>query len=207
MAKRPRKRLKAYLIKIAAACVAVILVGTAAWIIANRTARAAEERRRLAAFENLTATVIERIAELAVLEYRYTDVMELQRKFIIGGQSASLVRFSGILKAGIGDVSQVKAEWDRNADTVRITLPPAAILSNEVDVSTIKIWDLKRNLFVPISTDFKIQEIAAFRDKVASELEATGFLQEADARAAEVVGSLFAGFAGKVETQRTKENR
>lgn len=181
------------------------LVGTATWLVANRTAREAEEQRRLEAFENLSDTVIERIAELAVLEYRYTDVMELQRKFIVGGQSASLVRFSGILKAGIGDVSSVQAVWDRSSDTVRLTLPPARILTNEVDVSTIKIWDLKRNLFVPITTDFKIQEIAAFRDKVASELEATGFLDEANARASEVVGSLFAGFGAKVETKLSKE--
>lgn len=204
MAKRARRHLRSRLIEIAAIAGAVILVGTGAWITANRSARAAEEKRRLAAFENLTANVIERIAELAVLEYRYTDVMELQRKFVIGGQSASLVRFSGVVKAGIADVSAVKVAWDRNTDTVRINLPPASILSNDVDVSTIRIWDLKRNLFVPISTDLKLQEIAAFRDKVASELEASGFLADADTRAAEVVGSLFVGFGGVIETKVVK---
>lgn len=174
------------------------------WFAAGRAARAAEEKRRREAFDNLASTVVERIAELSVLEYRYTDVMELNRKFLIGGTSSSLVRFSGVVKAGIADVSGVHAVWDRASDTVRIALPPSSIVSNEVDVSSIRIWDLKRNLFVPISTDLKIQEISAFRDKVASELEATGFLKEADDRAAEVIGSLFAGFGGAIETKVAK---
>lgn len=201
-AKRSRKPFRSLVIKVAVLAGAVLVAGTAAWFAANRASRAAEEKRRLAAFDNLTANVVERIAELAVLEYRYTDVMELQKKFIIGGQSSSLVRFSGVVKAGIADVSAVNAEWDRSAGTVTLALPRSSIVSNEVDVSTIKIWDLKRNLFVPITTDFKIQEIAAFRDKVASELEATGFLDEADSRAEEVLGSLFAGF-GNVTVDRS----
>ncbi len=200
MARRVRKSLRSAIIRISSVAVAVLAVAGATWFAADRAARGAEEKRRLAAFDNLTANVIERIAELSVLEYRYTDVMELQRKFIIGGQSSSLVRFSGVVKAGIADVSAVNARWDRQTDTVRVSVPRSTIVSNEVDVSTIRIWDLKRNLFVPISTDFKIQEIAAFRDQVASELEASGFLDEANARAEEVIGSLYAGFAARTET-------
>ncbi len=206
MARRVRKPLRSAIIRISFVAAAALAVAGTAWFAAGRAARDSEEKRRLAAFDNLTANVIERIAELSVLEYRYTDVMELQRKFIIGGQSASLVRFSGIVKAGIADVSAVKARWDRQADTVRVSVPRSVIVSNEVDVSTIRIWDLKRNLFVPITTDFKIQEISAFRDQVASELEATGFLDEASTRAAEVIGSLYAGFGTRIDIELLQDN-
>lgn len=180
-------------IGIAAAASAIVLVMASRAVVE----RIAEHKRRMA-FDNIHATAISRIAELSVLEYRYTDVMELSRKFVVGGASTSLVRFSGIVKAGIVDVSEVRAKYDADAGTIEVTLPRASIVENVVDVSTVKFWDIKRNIFVPIKTELKLQEITAFKDKVARELEAAGFLAEADSRAAEIVASLYAGFGAKV---------
>ncbi len=184
---------KRALVGIAAAVAAIIL------IVASRALvdRIAEHKRRMA-FHNLHAAAISRIAELSVLEYRYTDVMELNRKFLVGGASTSLVRFSGVVKAGIADVTAVKADYDGNEGKIGITLPRASIIENVVDVGTVKFWDVKRNIFVPIKTELKLQEITAFKDKVARELEASGFLAEADARAAEIVSSLYSGFGAQV---------
>jgi hypothetical protein len=159
--------------------------------------RIAEHKRRMA-FDNLHASAISRIAELSVLEYRYTDVMELNRKFVVGGASTSLVRFSGVVKAGIPDATAVRADYDGDAGKIEINLPRSSIIENVVDVGTVKIWDIKRNIFVPIKTELKLQEITAFKDKVARELEASGFLAEADARAAEIVSSLYSGFGAQV---------
>ncbi len=192
-------------IRLGIVVVSATLLVTFSWLSFSRAERMREEKRRSEAFDNLTANVIERIAELSVLEYRYTDVMELNRGFFIGGASSSLVRFSGSVKAGIADVSAVKASYDPATGTVSVSVPPCEILSNEVDIGSVRIWDLKRNLFVPISTEFKIQEVSAFRDKVASELEATGFLADANARAEEIVGSLFGGFGNSVKLTRVSE--
>ena len=168
------------------------LIGTRA--ISERIA----ERKRRMAFESLNATAMTRIAELGVLKYRYTDVMELSRKFPVGGGSTSLVRFSGLVKAGIADATKISCRFDPDANTVKIALPHAAIIDNTVDVSTVKIWDVRRNIFVPITTELKLQEIAAFKEKVARELETSGFLTEADSRAEELVSSLYAGFGAKI---------
>ncbi len=181
----------------------VLFVATLAVIIAGYTAfnvvrdRLAERRRRQA-FDNLTATSLSRIAELAVLEYRYTDVMELNRRFIVGGNSTSLVRFSGVIKAGIPDASKIVASFDQERNTVTIIIPPAALMENTIDVTTVRFWDIKRNLFVPISTELKLQELSMFKDKVASELKASGFLLDAHQRSREVVASLYAGFGSDI---------
>ncbi len=184
---------KRALVMIAAAVAAIVLV------IALRSLgeRIAEHKRRMA-FDNLHAATVSRIAELSVLEYRYTDVMELNRKFVVGGSSTSLVRFSGVVKAGIADVTAVRADYDADAGKIEITLPRSSIIENVVDVGTVKFWDIKRNIFVPIKTELKLQEISAFKEKVARELEASGFLSEADARAAEIVSSLYSGFGAHV---------
>ncbi len=188
------KKLKKYLILF---CVGLLLLS--AFFIAgkNISDRVAEHRRRQA-FNNLTATVLNRIAEFAVLEYRYSDVMELNRRFMIGGLSTSLVKFSGVIKAGIADISRIGVEWDADKNRVSITLPHSEILDNTVDVSTVKFWDLRRNLFVPISTDLKIQEVTAFKDRVATELELSGFFEDADNRASELVASLYLAFGAEV---------
>ncbi|HHU36691.1 MAG TPA: DUF4230 domain-containing protein, partial [Treponema sp.] len=159
------------------AVLAVVISGAVGTIYFRNTLA---EKKRRQAFDNLTANSIEHIAELAVLEYRYTDVMELNRTFIIGGGSTSLVRFSGIVKAGIANISNIRVSYEPQNNRISITLPQAQFLDNTVDVETLKIWDLKRSLFVPISTELKIQEVALFKETVAKELRASGFLEEAN---------------------------
>ncbi|HNY15858.1 MAG TPA: DUF4230 domain-containing protein [Treponemataceae bacterium] len=183
-----------------AAAIALVLV-VAFFGVRALSDRVAEKRRRMA-FDNLNATAITKIAELGVLKYRYTDVMELNRKFFVGGPSTSLVRFTGIVKAGIPDATKIVATFDTKANTVRIKLPRAAIIENTVDVSTVKIWDIKRNIFVPITTELKLQEISDFKNKTARELELSGFLAEADERAEELVSSLYSGFGAKTTITR-----
>jgi len=181
-----------------AAAIAVIAAFTGIQTLSGRIA----EKRRRQAFNSLNATALTRIAELGVLKYRYTDVMELNRKFVVGGASTSLVRFTGVVKAGIPDTTKVIARFDQKANAVSIKLPRAAILDNTVDVSTVKIWDVRRNIFVPISTELKLQEISAFKERIARELETSGFLAEADARAEELVASMYAGFGASISIAR-----
>ncbi len=180
----------------------VILAGIAAVVVAAFAARSAygrfEERRKRRAFDNLTSSSIDRIAELSVLEYRYTDVMELNRPFFVGGGSFSLVRFSGIVKAGIRDVSRITVEYDSPNDTVRIVMPRSEILENIVDVESLRFWDIRRNLFVPISTEQKLQEIGVFKERVANELRESGFYEDADARSSELIRALYASIGPEV---------
>lgn len=175
-----------------------ILVLIFGYIAYMRYAAVSAEKKRVEAFNNVHATVIERIARLSVLEYRYTEVMELKRKAIVGGTSNSLVRFSGVITAGIADIGGVDARFDAVTNTVYLRVPDSEILTNTVDVSTLKMWDLKRNLFVPISIELKIQEVAVFKDAVAAELVASGFLTEASERTREVVSALYAALGASV---------
>lgn len=177
--------------------VLALVIASGIWYSVDSFRRA--EKRRREAFDNVTSTALLRIAQFAVLEYVYTDVVELSRSFIIGGMSSSLVRFSGVVKAGIADVERIVVTPNQEAGRVRVVLPRAEILENTVDVSTVKFWDLKKNIFVPISTELKIQEVTLFKDRVQQELMDSGFLADADSRARDLVASLYAGFGMNVE--------
>lgn len=157
-----------------------------------------EEKRKRQAFDNLTSSSIDRIAELSVLEYRYTDVMELTRPFFVGGGSFSLVRFSGAVKAGIRDVSRMAVEYDPSEDAVSIVMPHSEIIENVVDAESLRFWDIRRNLFVPISTEAKLQEIGVFKERVAGDLRASGFLEDADARASEIIKAMYSSIGPEV---------
>ncbi len=189
--KLPSRRL---MVVVAAAAGIALSVG-----ITSRVLSWAAERRARQAFDNLTSSSLARIAELAVMEYRYTDVMELNRKFFVGGSSTSLVRFSGVVRAGISDVSRIRASYDVDEALITVTVPRSEILENTVDVTTLKIWDIKKNIFVPISTEVKLQEIGLFKERVSSELADSGFLSDATMRSHELIASLYAGFGAKVE--------
>jgi hypothetical protein len=177
--------------------VLALVIASGIWYSVDSFRRA--EKRRREAFDNVTSTALLRIAQFAVLEYVYTDVVELSRSFIIGGMSSSLVRFSGVVKAGIADVERIVVTPDQESGRVQVMLPRAEILENTVDVSTVRFWDLKKNIFVPISTELKIQEVTLFKDRVQQELMDSGFLADADSRARDLVASLYAGFGMNVE--------
>ena len=113
--------------------------------------------------------------------------------------SSSLVRFSGVVKAGIADVERIVVTPDQESGRVRVVLPRSVVLENTVDVSTVRFWDLKKNIFVPISDELKIQEITLFKERIGKELVESGFLADADTRARELVASLYAGFGMNVE--------
>ncbi|HOF86339.1 MAG TPA: DUF4230 domain-containing protein [Treponemataceae bacterium] len=189
----PKRRVVLFFVVLA------LIIGSGVWYSVDSFRRA--EQRRREAFDNVTATALLRIAEFAVLEYVYTDVVELSRSFPIGGASSSLVRFSGVVKAGIADVERIVVTPDPEAGRVRVVLPRAEILENTVDVSTVKFWDLKKNIFVPISTELKIQEVTLFKDRVQQELMDSGFLADADTRARDLVASLYAGFGMDVAVE------
>ena len=111
------------------------------------------------------------------------------------------MRFSGVVKAGIADIERIVVFPDPEAGRVRVILPRAEILENTVDVSTVKFWDLKKNIFVPISTELMIQEVTLFKERVEQELSDSGFLSDADARARDLVASLYTGFGMNVEVE------
>ena len=117
------------------------------------------------------------VQELVTQKYRYSDIITL-KKSLIFSKSYSIVKFSGIIRAGIEDISKAGYEISSDKSSISIKLPHAVILGNEI--TEMSVFDEKRSLFVPITTQEVFDEIDSVRASIVQDAEVQGLLTEAD---------------------------
>lgn len=157
---------------------------------------------------------IAQISELATAEQSYTvaekvsssntlfDLVDIPftEKFFI-------LTYTGSVKAGVNlDDASIAVE----GTTVRVTLPPAQILSDAIDTESFKTLHEQEGLFNPLHVD----DVTQYLDKTRQEAEAAALagdvLAEARANAEESVRALLGaalpeGYAIEFETEGTAE--
>lgn len=157
---------------------------------------------------------IAQISELATAEQSYTvaekvsssntlfDLVDIPftEKFFI-------LTYTGSIKAGVNlDDASIAVE----GTTVRVTLPPAQILSDAIDTESFKTLHEQEGLFNPLHVD----DVTQYLDKTRQEAEAAALaddvLAEAQANAEESVRTLLGaalpeGYAIEFETEGTAE--
>lgn len=153
---------------------------------------------------------IAQISELATAEQSYTvaekvsstntlfDLVDIPftEKFFI-------LTYTGSIKAGVNlDDASIAVE----GATVRVTLPPAQILSDAIDTESFKTLHEQEGLFNPLHVD----DVTQYLDKTRQEAEAAALagdvLAEAQANAEESVRALLTaalpeGYAIEFETE------
>lgn len=157
---------------------------------------------------------IAQISELATAEQSYTvaekvsssntlfDLVDIPftEKFFI-------LTYAGSIKAGVNlDDASIAVE----GTTVRVTLPPAQILSDAIDTESFKTLHEQEGLFNPLHVD----DVTQYLDKTRQEAEAAALagdvLAEAQANAEDSVRALLGaalpeGYAIEFETEGTAE--
>ena len=157
---------------------------------------------------------IAQISELATAEQSYTvaekvsssntlfDLVDIPftEKFFI-------LTYTGSVKAGVNlDDASIAVE----GTTVRVTLPPAQILSDAIDTESFKTLHEQEGLFNPLHVD----DVTQYLDKTRQEAEAAALagdvLAEAQANSEESVRALLGaalpeGYANEFEIEGTAE--
>lgn len=123
-------------------------------------------------------------SELVSEKYRYSDIVTL-KKSILFSKSYSIVKFTGLIRAGIRDVSEIKYEIQKGGKTIFLTVPACEILGNEIVEQS--VFDEKRSVFVPITIQEIFSEIDSVRNELAEEICGEGFLDEANASAKRII--------------------
>lgn len=134
------------------------------------------------------------IGELATESYVFTQVgkySEEGAKFFgmeVPGTSAHyLITYSGEVKAGLTDVSQIQVQADEGAHVVTVTVPAVEILSSSIDPASIETYDQSFSIVNQIEvgevTTFLADREAAAKDEAV----AKGLLDKAQNRLKEVV--------------------
>ena len=121
------------------------------------------------------------VSQLTTVEYHYTNMGKFEKNADLNGWTIPLTKasfilaYDGKITAGVR-LDDVQIEVVDK--TITITLPPAQILSHEVDEASIEVYDESNNLFNPIKI--------VMEDKVID----GGLLEEARKKAGEVISQL-----------------
>lgn len=162
-------------------CVLVALFFAARYSL-SRFTRIQIEKKRVAVERNLLAS-----AELVLYKMRYSDMLVVKKRQ--GFSSAkSFVRYTGIVRAGIEDISQSEISVSPDGKNLSVKIPPCVLLGNEI--CSQEIFDERQGFFTKITTQEIFEEIDAAKENAAQEILADGLLSDADARAALVIRQL-----------------
>ncbi len=123
---------------------------------------------------------LEEVSELIVYKIKYSDIVSIKKKagFL---KAYSIVRYSGIIRAGIEDISKIQFTVSEDAMGVEVKLPHCVILGNEI--SELSVFDEKQSVFFQIAAQELFDEIKAAKLDAESDFVSEGFLNEADERA------------------------
>lgn len=130
------------------------------------------------------------IEELATLSYNYTKVGEFSNSLQFNGwdipltQKSFLITYDGSLKAGI---KMDKIQVDISDNIITVSIPEIEILSNEIDESSIEVYDETRNIFNPISINDYATFATSQKEAVEAEAIENGLLSEAATRTQDTI--------------------
>lgn len=125
---------------------------------------------------------LEQTAELSLYKMSYTDIIAIKKKAAMGlAKSYSIVKYSGIIRCGIKNASDISFTISDDRKSISLSVPPCEVLSN--DITSENVFDDHNNVFVPISTQEIFDEINSAKTEALTELLNDGLLDEADKRA------------------------
>lgn len=107
---------------------------------------------------DLIESQIINVAELATIEYLYTDAGKFESPKQLFGQDipfttkSFIAKWDGSIKAGI-KADKIQVKLDKKIKEIIIAMPKAEILSHEVDKNGIETLDEQDGLFNPVRVD------------------------------------------------------
>ena len=129
-------------------------------------------------------------AELATVKVNYSDIVTIKKNAFLGmSKSYSIIRFRGVARAGIEDITKIKTSISKDLNTISIELPNCTLLSN--DISGFELFDESKNIFVSIETSEVLSEIEKARDETGLNLIREGIIKEANAHAKSILNQVF----------------
>lgn len=122
--------------------------------------------------------------ELVTAKYRYSDIITIKKSAGFS-KSYSIVKYTGIIRAGLADVMEVYYSISPDRKSVYLEIPKTEILGNEI--VTQEVFDEKQSIFVPITTQEIFAEIQEAKNQAAEDMIAEGILKEARDYAVKII--------------------
>lgn len=144
---------------------------------------------------NLIHSEISEIGELATVEYMYTDAGKFEDAKQFFGVDVPftkkyfIAKWDGTVKAGV-KMEQIMVEVDDTQKVILIKMPPAEILSHEIDNESIETLDEKDGLFNKITLDNTREFDAISKEAMEARAIENGILEKAFENAKGIIAKL-----------------
>ena len=122
--------------------------------------------------------------ELVTAKYRYSDIITLKKSTAFA-KSYSIIKYTGIIRAGIADFSDISYSVSLDGKTITLSIPQAEVLGNEIVSQS--VFDEKQSVFVPISTQEIFDEIEKAKAEALEDMIAEGVLDDAREYAVRII--------------------
>lgn len=158
------------ILRIVTIVVIALILGAAAWF--------GLKKFTTVKYENKYALVDKQLSycqELVTAKYRYSDIITL-KKAAGWAKSYSIIKYTGVVRAGITDVTDVSYSISLDGKTITLDVPVAEVLGNEIVSQS--VFDEKQSIFVPISTQDIFDEIERAKAEALEDMIAEGVLEE-----------------------------
>ena len=131
--------------------------------------------------------------ELVAVKYHYSDIVSIKKSIALS-KSFSIIKYSGVIRIGIEDITLSDFEVFNDGKSIRIKLPDVEVLGN--DITSQEVFDESHSIFVPITLDEVFTEIERSKNGTLEDLLSEGVLDEARENAKKVVQQIMmaAGF-------------
>ena len=133
------------------------------------------------------------IGELATESYNFTQVGKYSEEGtkvfgmeVPGTGAHYLITYSGEVKAGVADVSQIQVEVDEAGHVVTVTVPAVEVLSASIDPASVETYDQSFSVVNQIEVG-EVTTFLAEREAAADEAISKGLLDKAQGRVEDIV--------------------
>lgn len=186
------KNLKKKIWTIAAAVlVAAAAFGTGA--VWNRT-RGGLVQEKEAITEDVLMQQIQEIGELATSKFYYTNMGRYENTLQVGGKNIPFTRkmfiisYDGIVKAGV-ELKDIRVTLRDRA--IRVVIPEAKILSHEVDMDSVTVFDEKNSIFNGLATEDVTRFLTEQNGLMEAKAVESGLLENARQNAGSSLRTLY----------------
>lgn len=179
-----------WVVKIGITLVAVCILCAGAFYGYKKFTMVQIEKR----YMNVSSQILH-VAELTTLKNDYSDVVCVKKQAAGGlAKAYSIVKYRGVIRAGIRDVNKIKIHVSSDGKSVAVSVPKSEVLGN--GLISEEVFDEKKSIFVPITTEEIFKEITVGMKKTEAACVTDGCLAEADVQVKKVITGLLsaAGF-------------
>ncbi len=165
----------------------VVILLAAAVALGAKTVLSADGRTARLGFED--------IGELATQSAYCTEVEVTEASRELFGvtipftQSKYIYSYDVVIKAGL-DFTDVS--WSQQDGTIRVTLPEIRVLSNEIDLDSLKVYHEDESLFRNITLEENNAALADLKARAEQDAIGNGLLEEARDNAQQILTAFFA---------------